>query len=266
MVLIKASQKSNPLYHWLDERIYKNNSNAVILISGDPGTGKTYSGMSICERYDSLFNQGFMRFDTKSLLKILIEVTENPEKYRGRIILYEEPQQEQSNKRSSSYQAVTMTTILSTFRSLNCILVITTPRESHLTKDLKDYIDVWLVTESIDRIKGLCYLTMKFASRNEVTKKVYWRFMRLIINETGELFVVKSLAVPKPKPDIVTYYEKKKLAYLKDLYGNLYKKIVKKEEDKEEERGKCPNCNTNFGYWNKEGWYCRKCGAVTVSR
>ena len=265
-MLVTLKKLENPLFEWVNKRIYQDNSNVVMLITGDPGTGKSYSSLSFSENYLGQFNPDFAVFDTLSLIRLIKQIAKTPTKYKGSVINYEEPQGEQSNKRSSSNYAVALTGILSTFRDLNCILIITSPREHQLTKDLRDYVDVWITTEKIDRDTNLCYTKVKFAQRNEITKKVYWKFLRVYVQELNELFVVDSVAFPKPNKDTIKYYKERKKEYQINYYTKLEKKLLEAEQEAKEQKGNCDKCGSNFGYWTKEGWKCRKCGFVTVRK
>lgn len=263
MELLVLKTKANPLKLWLDKRIHEENGNAVILVTGKPGTGKTYSGLSVSELYDSGFEVDFICFDVRGLLALLEMIAKNPQSYRGTVIMYEEPQQEQTNKRSSGWSAVAFTSVLSTFRSLNCVLIMTTPWKSQLTKDCQDYVDVWMTTQHIDRSNNHCYLSVKFLEKNESSSKTYEKFMRVFYVPTGEIMILKRIAVPLASKKLIKFYEEHKRKYQAELYRKMIKKIDSKEEEKEEAQGTCSNCNGNFGYWNQQGFKCRKCGTLT---
>lgn len=236
------------------------NGNVVMLFTGDPGTGKTYDVMGFGEAYDPTFGAAHMFFDLRSLAKFLGKVALEPGKYRGTFIVYEEPQEEQTNKRSFSYAAVQFTRILSTFRSLNCILAMTTPRQSHLTKDLRDYVDIWATTTGIDRHRKIGYAKVFIMHHSETSRKVYKKFLR--VRRGSEVYSVPVMGFRKPNQGLADFYEAKKLQYL----NAMFKRIDKNIERREQERGGCPECGTNYGYWAETGWNCRKCGRVTIER
>lgn len=210
-----------------------------------------------------LFNQSQVFFFFYDLLKQLHEVTKNPDRYKGSVFLYEEPQGEQSNKRTMSTASVSFTTVLSNFRSLNCVLVMTTPYLSQINKDIRDYCDLLLETDFMDYHNKICYCKPKFTEMNKKYNQVFHKFPIVVDVTTHQTMTLKSLGFPLPSERLVREYEQAKLKYQKDSF----KAMLEKTEGKDS-RGDtstvCPICSKTKGKWFKEGWRCYSCLKITI--
>ena len=177
--IIDIDKGDNPLIKWIKEERIDKKRNVNIVITGNPGTGKTMSGLTIAMSISPDFNMKYIATGMQDLINILLEVIKDPSKHVGRVVVYEEPQEEQYKMRSNTVEAVSFVQILSTFRSLRLILIMTTPRQGHFQKEGRDYFDVWLETQGIDERKELCYLKPKFGYWSEVSRKMFWEFLRI---------------------------------------------------------------------------------------
>jgi hypothetical protein len=257
MVRIRKNEGETSFGNFLRDRIAKNR-NCVILVTGNPGTGKTYSAISIgCWIHElmglkDLFGQQSWIFTIKTLLKIMHENTTDAEraKYlRGRPFLYEEVSEEQLNTRANSQAAVSTIQTLATFRSLGCILIMTVPREGQLQKALKSYCDIWLKTQGIDYHNKLCHVNIRYTEWSDELDKMraYYAFVDMKEREYRNI----ELVVPKPPQSLIDKYEEHKLAFQHRIYGEKIKRLEENDAMKENKRTKktqqrylqkCPTC------------------------
>jgi len=224
--IISINPMENPMIKWIKEERIKKMRNVNIIITGNPGTGKTMSGLTIAMSISPKFKENFIATSMEQLINILLEVLKDPQKYVGEVVVYEEPQEEQYKMRSNTVEAVSFVQILSTFRSLRLILIMTTPRQGHFQKEGREYFDIWLETQNIDEGKALCFLKPKFGFWSEVTKKMFWEYMRVEYKE--DIYVNSLIGVVLPPRSLVKFYETHKLEFQKDSYTNKLKRIKDK--------------------------------------
>lgn len=249
---------TNPLAAWIQKRIYKQNSNCVILITGRPGTGKTYSGLALANGLYKDFDTSFICGSIEDLYKMVLKITENPNQYKGCCVIYEESNTEQNKMRSMSTEAVSYTTLLSTFRSLNIILIVTAPYGSHLQKQALDYTDIGLQTESLDRQRNLCNISVKFYERNEETGRLYKKFLTVFSDEG--IFKLARISVRQPPKNLTQHYENMKLKFQREYYSKELGKITRKQtKTKIRDPRQCKHCKYRWIPRKDNPKKCPKC-------
>lgn len=224
--IIEIEKGEHPLIKWIKEERIAKNRNVNIIITGNPGTGKTMSGLTIAKSLSPNFDLNYIATGMEGLINILLEVIKDPDKYVGTVVVYEEPQEEQYKMRSNTVEAVSFVQILSTFRSLRLILVMTTPRQGHFQKEGRDYFDIWLETQGIDEEKELCFLKPKFGFWSEVSRKMFWEYLR--VEYEDNIYVNSLIATVLPPKTIIKFYENTKLKFQKDSYTDKLQKIKTK--------------------------------------
>lgn len=281
MVRIRKNEGETSFGNFLKDRIAKNR-NCVILVTGNPGTGKTYSAISIgCWIHELMglkdtFGAQSWIFTIKTLLKIMHEYTNNAEraKYlRGRPFLYEEVSEEQLNTRANSQAAVSTIQTLATFRSLGCILIMTVPREGQLQKALKSYCDIWLKTKGIDYHNKLCHVNIRYTEWSDELDRMraYYSFVDTEEREYRNI----ELIVPRPPQTLIDKYEEHKLAFQHRIYGEKIKRLEENDTKKENQRNKkevqrypqkCPTCGYEWVSAVKLPLVCAGCKKPMTGR
>jgi len=266
--IITIEKGEVPIIKWIKEERIDKNRNVNIIITGNPGTGKTMTGLTIACSINKNMDVSFIATSMEDLINILIMVTKEPDKYVGKVVVYEEPQEEQYKMRSNTVEAVSFVQILSTFRSLRLILIMTTPRQGHFQKEGRDYFDIWLETQHIDEQRQLCLSKVKIGSWSETSKKMFWEYLR--VEYEGELYVNNLLATVLPPKAIVTYYETIKLKFQTDSYTTKLKRIKDKYNKEGPSirypyicEGKCKiTWNARVEYPSK----CPQCGSKVIRK
>ena len=259
-LLIKLKEKDNPLRYYIQEQVKKEN-NCVIIITGYTGSGKTMSGLSLSSGLADNFKADYVAQSMIRIEEIMLEALDNPTAFIGKSVMYEETQTEITNKRSMSTEAVSFTNMLSTFRDLRCVFIMTTPRLFQITGDAIEYIDFWLETQYIDREHNHCIIKIKYADFNELTRKTYWKYPEVSLN--GVIYRFDHLAVKLPPKALADHYKQAKRdfqrrLFRKDLEKNKrkhYKKIEKKEKTKRV----CPFCKYEWETRTKNPKKCPEC-------
>lgn len=258
---IKLKKKENPLTKYIRDQIEHEN-NCVMIITGNTGSGKTMSCLGLAS---GLVAEDFpVDYIAQSMIRIqeiMLEALDNPEKFYGKVIIYEEPQTEITNKRSMSNEAVSFTNMLSTFRDLRCIFIMTTPRLHQITKDSLQYIDFWLETQYIDREHNLCHLKIKYADFNELTQKTYWKYPE--VSYEGVIYRFDRLAVKLPPKKLADYYKEAKREFQRSLFRKDLEKNKRKRDKfivkKEKPKRVCPSCKYEWETIVKNPKKCPNC-------
>ena len=204
-MLMQLSRKSKVLKRFCDIRI-EQNRNVIILIDGDTGTGKTLGALRLALEFDSKFSKEFITQDADNILKLFAKIGADRERYRGRVVIYEETQEDMLKSSTTTIEAKAIIKLFSKFRFTNGILIMTTPRSGHLNKYLMDYVDVHIHTEKIFYRRKVCRVKVKFGRWVESKARMFWEFMRVQYKD-GEIFQLKYIDLLIPPQRIIDYYE-----------------------------------------------------------
>jgi predicted Zn-ribbon and HTH transcriptional regulator len=261
MPMVSLTHAVNPIHAYIRQKVFHENGNVVILISGNPGGGKTFSGMALGVGLCWEFGEYFIVTSITQLLELLIKATQEPDWIKGKVILYEEVQEEQTNKRSNATEAVNFTQVLASFRSLNAILIMTSPKAWQLTKDSRSYVDIHMVAESINKDEQLCRCKVLFAEHNHVSEKTYWKFLE--VDEGGQIRKLTHMLVWIPPKNLCDHYNSIKLNFQKKSYEEKLKQVEQKKEklQKKTYPQECVSC----GYkWEARSEQPKKCPSCQV--
>lgn len=218
----------------LKDRILKKNKNALILIVGDTGDGKSWSGCSICHEFDPTFDGSSDRV-AHMTAKNFIRILRKSGLKRGNAIMWDDIGK--GMKPEDWYNLVfkVVVDIIQTFRIRGLLVVFTVPDTTLVTKKLQKLFHYQLETKSIDYKKGIA--TLKFfeiAVKRTDTKsqnRIFYKFPRVRYSD-GKIKVLTKIRVHKPPNDVIKRYEKDKLKEYKKLEAEA-EKVVNMIEEKE---------------------------------
>ncbi len=223
------------LVGWFDWRI-KKNKNAIVVINGSTGSGKTYAGLrlgyDISQSNDTHFTlQDNVSFDFVSLLKN----TRKPQNTKpGTVFLFEEVGAMGGGAASREWQSKTKRfffSFMQTTRHRNQILIFTCPHFSFLDSGARSLVHMQLITHGIDFKNKVCHVKPYVLQVNNRTGKIYFKMLRFMIDESRTKLTEYS--VKYPPEDMVKEYEKVKEAYTDKLNQTIIDDEVKvKKKDK----------------------------------
>lgn len=241
----------------------KAEGNLIILITGKPGTGKTMSGLSLAAGLNPFFTDRQIITSVEGIMETVKASADecieknNLHACRGRVIVYEETQEQQYKMKSNTTEAVAFVEMLSTVRSLGMIFIMTTPYGSHLQRNLLDYVDIWLNTLSINASQKLCYLNIKYIERGIESGKLYKKFP--VITYGGANYFNNIIAINLPPTSVGNTYQFNKLKFQAESYKGKIEKIKRKYKINKKQPLVCPHCNYNWIPIKKNPEYCPGC-------
>ena len=226
--MIKLPQ--NPFIIWIRERINQN-KNAMILINGATGSGKSYSCLSLAREVANDLNTSFsvennvaFKF-TELLEKMNLPENQSP----GTVFIFEEVGSVGSGASARKWQSQANQFFFSfaqTSRHRNQILFMNCPNFSFLEKGTRSLIHFQLECNGIDFKKKIAYLKPYRIQINSRTGKFYFKFLRIKYNGLSIKF--NQLAVKHPEMVDVKVYEAMKT----DFTTKLNKMIIEEETKK----------------------------------
>lgn len=219
----------NPLVDWVVWRIDRN-KNAIIVINGSTGSGKSWSAISLAEeiakKLDTPFTiNGNVDFSFSGLLK---KTMKEENKKPGTCFVFEEVGAVGGGAASREWQSKAnkfFFSFMQTTRHRNQILIFTCPMFSFLDAGARSLVHMQLLMSGINYEQEKAYVTPYALQVNPRTGKTY--FKKLRFKWEGKNYKLDRHAIVKPPLDMVNEYEKMKTKYTTQLNIN----IIKEEEE-----------------------------------
>ena len=194
------------------------NQNWLCVITGDTGTGKSFSSLRLGSLVDEDFRIENVVFDVKELID-LIEV-----RPPGSLLVLDEAGISFGSRDFMSKQNKVMSSVIQMFRFKQIALIWTLPDISMIDIQARRLMHNFLETQPIDYKKEQTRVKWFEVYIDRWTGEFRHRFMKV---ETGNMgfAVVKVVNFNKPSEDLIKSYEKKKKQAFENLLSTARNKL-----------------------------------------
>jgi nucleoside-triphosphatase THEP1 len=198
----------NPLIQSVQKRLWKQNKNWLSIITGQTGSGKSWSALSLAEKIDP-------SFDTSKVVlrpeKFMEKVAER-EWGQGDVVVFDEAGAGMSAKAHMTKKNRIIDQVLQTFRRQNIAVIFTVPSKSNVDKSVRRLLHTYIETKTIDYINERNHLKWLEMDYNQKTDKIYYKYPQRR-TESGALKKIKTVKMGKPSEDLIKPYEEKRSKY-----------------------------------------------------
>jgi hypothetical protein len=205
-------------YSWIKyikSRITRN-KNFLATLTGQTGSGKSWTALSIGEMLDPEFTADRVIFRAKELMALI----NSGELKSGSVIVWDEAGIDLSNRNWQSLTNKLLNYLLQTFRHKNFILIFTVPYSDFIDSASKKLFHADFEAVGINRQKQTCSLKPKLLQYNPKLGKMYYHYLKVIKAEGGTV-KIKRWRVRKPSDELIAAYEAKKNAFTADLNAQI---------------------------------------------
>lgn len=217
---------SNPVIDEIRARLHRRDQNAIIVVAGATGSGKSESSIRLAQLIDDSFNVGRIVWSVEAFL----DIVRNGNLPKGSVIIWEEAGVGADSRTSMGLMNRAVTYLLETFRHLNLGLIITVPDLSMLDGRIHNLSHYYLETAGINYTEKTCRCWIYEIKRSSRYRKTYLPHPR--INVGGEVICIESMDISKPDDVIVKEYKQRKEQFSRDLHDDLTIKIADSKLDK----------------------------------
>jgi nucleoside-triphosphatase THEP1 len=141
----------NPFFQHIYSNIYNKKRNAMLIVCGSVGTGKSYAALHIAEQLDPTFNKDTLKdrlvLSPEQFME-MINRTEHKLK-RGQVIIIDEASTQMYNRQWSSVNNQMINFIVTTFRHRGLICIMTVPYMDFLDSNVRRLFDYFVETKKI---------------------------------------------------------------------------------------------------------------------
>lgn len=220
----------NPWESRVWEMVHKDNRNALIVVEGPPGTGKSYFCLKVAQDLDHRFYEnpaitiemlGFrILFRPARFARILGESN----LYTGAVIIIEEGGVQADHRKWFTFNNMVFNYILEVFRFMRLIVIVNVPVIQFMDSDAQKMFNYHVETVKVEYKEKLNVVKIKEQSYNSTTKKIYRKFLRFKVNKRWIAFKL-PWKFQGPSKTIVRVYEKLHREFKSGLIEDLAKEM-----------------------------------------
>lgn len=204
---------------YIKQRIQKN-KNFLGFISGQTGSGKSWSSLSIAEQLDPEFSIDRCVFSGLELMQLINSGTLK----RGSCIVFEEAGVELNNRQWQSITNKMLNYLVQTFRHRGFILILNSPHMDFVDSATRKLFHAEIRTAGINFKTNECLLKPQLLQYNGRMQKFYYKRLKVITAE-GKV-PIDLWKVAKPSQELLDVYEQKKHRYTQQLNEEILQELM----------------------------------------
>lgn len=183
--IIKQKPLENPWVTYIKARI-RDNQNFLGIFTGETGSGKTYSAVSVAEQIDNTFDvEKQLVFNFENAMKVL--TSDWFIKLKWKILIWDEPQIEMDNQDWQSRLSKLINYLLSTFRHDNVILFWASPYKSFLNTKALKLVHAEILCKGWSPKTKLCTTIPRLQQYNDAKRRTYPHKLYVKLEDGGFL-------------------------------------------------------------------------------
>lgn len=201
------------------------NLNFIAIAEGSTGIGKSWAMLSVAHSIDPDFNVSQVAFSFREVMEILND--KDFKKKKWKVIFFDEPQTEISNRAWQGLTNKLLNYLISTFRHQNVIFLMATPYADFIDSQTQKMIHCKLEVKGHSRKTLLTTIRPKLQQWNSNMKKYYYH--SLMVSSKMGVFKMTQWKVIKPPQHLITPYEKKKTQFTAGLNKDILRQLNEKD-------------------------------------
>jgi len=220
------SGNKNPSWvRYIKGRIDKK-KNFLGVITGPPGVGKSWTGLSMCNMLDDNFNVTKIVTTTRQLLELI----NSDQIEAGDAILWDEAGIDISNRNWQSLVNKTLNFLFQTFRHKRFILLMTVPYMDFIDAGTRKLLHTEFEIQNINYDTSMARVKPQIIQYNSRTKKFYYKYLR--IRTKNGICPLRAWNVPKPPKWLIEAYEEIKSDFTSKLNKDLQNELEEEDDRK----------------------------------
>mgnify|MGYP002761211339 FL=1 len=223
----------NPLIQQVQRRLWKKNKNWLGIITGQTGSGKSWSALSMAEKIDPDFDTSKVVLEPENFLKNVAERTWG----QGDVVIFDEAGAGMSAKAHMTKKNRIIDQVLQTFRRQNIAVIFTVPSKSNVDKSVRRLLHTYIETKGIDYKNNRNLLKWLEMDYNQKTDKIYYKYPKRK-NSEGAIRKIKTVKMGKPSEDLIKQYESKRTKFQDRKNKEFYDEIKEQVDDSDNSSSK----------------------------
>jgi len=236
MVMFKHGEDA--WINYIKKRI-RSNLNFIAIAEGSVGVGKSWTMLSVAHKLNPTFTIDQVAFSFKDVMLIMNSTWFK--KIKGvKVIFFDEPQIEISNRAWQSLTNKLLNYLVSTFRHLNIVFLMATPYSDFIDSQTQKLIHCKFECKGHSKHTTLSTIRPKLQQWNSNMKKYYYH--SLMVSSKRGVYKMSQWKVEKPPQHLIDPYEEKKTQFTSGLNQSILAQLegadkkAKEKIEKDRER------------------------------
>jgi len=216
---------------WVLNRVTTKKKNCILLLVGEPGTGKSYGALKFGEQIMQAQGRKF-DVDKHVFFSIgnFVQKLKNENFEKGDVIVLEEVGVEHSNRKWYDKAQILFNFILQTFRNKNLVILMTTPDYSFIDSQARKLTQG--VVHFVERKPKFTIVQFKKRVNDPVSGKFFEKYLRYKKKKWLKSRKLEYFHVKKPSTESIRKYEKNSVEYKNEIISRAQEEIEPPKVDK----------------------------------
>lgn len=216
----------NELLYRIWSLAHKQNRNALILVVGQTGSGKSLACIKMALELQKDWTLDNLVFKAKDFMKLV----NSKRLKKGDIIIWDECSVEYDSRTFFSVFNRMISYVLETFRHRNLIVFFNLPHSSMVDINLRKLFHYQFECVGINYKEGISIIKpFEIEVSNRYRSKPYFKYPRTR-DDNGHITTINRMEVTLPPQDIIDSYEVRKIEFTDWLNKKAEKEIIEGEE------------------------------------
>lgn len=227
---VKWNPERKSIISYFNKQVYRRNNCVFGLIVGKPGSGKSWTSLSLAclQNPDFELNGNFYFLPSKMMKDIGKYYGVGGPRKRGKIWILDEAGVGINNKEYFSEINRGFGTFFQTARHRNPISFITVPRQNLIDSTVRKLMTIRITATGFNAERQKTIVQPRLMEYNDDFDKFYYKMLRMLKDK--RMFAVNLVELPKPPKHIIDEYEKLKTEYTTDKYNEIAMSLEKYED------------------------------------
>ena len=224
--LVYKKDDENPWVTYAKQQVYRKNNCINLVVTGEPGSSKSWSLMSYLHACDPTFNIDRVFFKGAPFMKFL-----NGEGLtRGKAVMFDEAGVEMYSLNWQNEINRGLNALFQTMRHKNYIFGMTVPYMSFLSKGVRTLMNTKFQTMGWSTKTGNSKVLPRKLEYNSDKDKIYKK--RLIVKTKKGTSYCDFIELPAPPKELIKDYESMKKEFTTKLYDDIQESLESYEVKK----------------------------------
>jgi len=232
--LVHLKPGENPWVSYQKRQVLRNNNCINGILTGDPGSGKSFAMLSMAQAIDPDFElEGNMFFKAGLMMREIKRYYEGPHK-KGKMWLFDEAGIDANNLNFHDQINRGLNAFFQTARHRNYIFWMTVPHFGFVSKGVRNLMTSHFEAKGWIKETNMTRISPRVMQYNGNNDKLYRK--RLMVKDPqSTMGYCNEIHLPSPTQKIVKEYEKLKKEFTGDLFAEIASKIELQEDKKNSE-------------------------------
>lgn len=223
-------KRDSILVSYIKDRVYNSPKNVIIVIVGEPGTGKSNLGIALLHKLNpELFEEMTPEEVLEKRLAFnptrFLEIINDPETKKGSVVVFDEPQINFNSRDFYSTTNKMINKVLTTFRHRQLITIFCTPSLSYIDSQARKLMSLFIEPYNMNMKEGYIKARVYKYQYNAYMDKVFRPKIRFQDPNDRTLKVLSTISVRRLPPRIERAYKEVSHKFKRDITKDVQKKL-----------------------------------------